>query len=649
MPTLEPPAPDRSRSPRVPAAVTCGETGPLTGADLAVLAGILAVGFVYFWLSQRGASFYSGDTSYIELARSILDRSYGFNFRHETMLPPGFPAIVAALTAVFSDSHEVMVRAITVFTTLGLGVTYLLLRREAGRTFATAVTTLLFASPTVFGFATKMVFSDLPYLLTSMTALLMLSSLDVAETSRTGSVRWVLCGFLILASLLIRSAGITLVLGLAAWLAVSCWRDPTSAVRRCKTFVPFLMAGLIVQAGWMAWVKKTEAPAEWPIGGYPRSYLSQLSVKNGNRPELGTASASDLPRRVAQNLAAHAAGFVEAVTGKGGRLPHAWFTPWVIGPVLLIILGLYVSVWPTGGKPEDWYFVAHESMYLLWPWDLEMRFILPVVPLACLYFWRGIRTVVGWANQTPNLAMSAGLLLGVVCGLSATTYGWRVGGLRSKLAAECWWLFVIWILIVLWRRRVPAESVHPVFNGTSATSYRHAAVALCMVLFLLNASTLTGIARENLTFDATHERVYAPILAAKWIRSHTPRNTVVMARQMDVVYHYGGRRVVWFPPISDPAVLYDGIRRHHVSLIVVDADRGLETYWRPGETDCFERLLKAYPTTFRLVQRGRQEQIYAVALNEADEGPTCASPIASDYPLCGSSAACRCDQLVARR
>src|SRR4029077_18237308 len=155
----------------------------------------------------------------------------------------------------------------------------------------------------------------------------------------------------------------------------------------------------------------------------------------------------------------------------------------------------------------------------------------------------------------------------------------------------------------------PAETVHPVFDVTSATSYRHAAVALCTVLFFLNAGTLTGIARENLAFDVTRERTYAPILAAKWIRSHTPPDTVVMARQMDVVFHYAERRVVWFPPISDPAVLYDGIRRHHVSLIVVEADRGVETYWRPGETDCFERLLKAYPTTFRLVQRGRQEQI----------------------------------------
>jgi hypothetical protein len=136
------------------------------------------------------------------------------------------------------------------------------------------------------------------------------------------------------------------------------------------------------------------------------------------------------------------------------------------------------------------------------------------------------------------------------------------------------------------------------------------------MLFFLNISALTGIAKENLAFDVTHERVNAPILAARWIRSHTPRNTVVMARRMEVVFHYGERHVVWFPPISDPAVLYAGIRRHHVSLVVVEADRGVETYWRPGETDCFERLLKAYPATFALIQRGRDERIYAVVPDE---------------------------------
>jgi len=586
--------------------------------DFIVLAGILTSGAVYFWLSQRGSLFYSGDIVYLDLAHSILHRSYAFNHRFETMLPPGFPAVLALLIAVFGDSHAVMVRAMTVFTTIGLGVSYLLLRRAEGRTFAAIVTALLLASPTVFRIATTWVFSDLLYLLTSTTTLLMLYRLDTAETSRAGSVQRVLCAFLMAASVIIRSAGITLVLGLAAWLAVVCWRFPATARRRCKTFVPVLLAGIIVQAGWMAWVRKTEAPAEWPIGGYPRSYTAQLRVKNGNEPERGLASAADLPNRVGVNLAAHGAGFIEAVTGKGGRLSHSWFTPWVVGPVLLIVVGLWASIWPTGGRPEDWYFIAHESMYLLWPWDLEIRFILAVVPLGCLYFWRGIRTVAGWAMRSPRAAASAGLLLGVVCGANATMDAWRVAGPRSKLAALCWLLFVISILIARWRRRAHAETSSHV---SPDLTFRRVAVALCMMLFVLNIGTLTGIARENVAFDLTQEQPYAQILAAQWVRLHAPRNTVVMARQVEVVHHYSDRSVVWFPPISDPAVLYAGIQRHHVSLIIV-VDWELETYWRPAEKECFERLRKTYPAAFTLIHREGRASIYAVVSDQADDQGT---------------------------
>src|SRR6185295_17067517 len=146
-----------------------------------------------------------------------------------TMLPPGFPAILAFLAAAFGDSHVAMVRSTAVFTTLGLGASYLLMRREAGRAFAATVTAVLFASPVIFRLSTRGVISDLPYLLTSVTALLLVSSLDAAETSRSRAGRSVLCGFFLVASLLIRSAGITLLAGIAAWLVLSFRGDRESA------------------------------------------------------------------------------------------------------------------------------------------------------------------------------------------------------------------------------------------------------------------------------------------------------------------------------------------------------------------------------------------------------------------------------------
>ena len=136
------------------------------------------------------------------------------------------------------------------------------------------------------------------------------------------------CGLALVASLSIRSAGIALVVGLAAWLAASWLTDRPRAVRRLKLCLPLLAVAILAQATWMSWVAIHEV-IEWPIGGYPRSYIAQLGVKSGNHPELGAASLADIPSRVAKNLAEHVAGFTTLPT----RLEYinpiwsSWFPP----------------------------------------------------------------------------------------------------------------------------------------------------------------------------------------------------------------------------------------------------------------------------------------------------------------------------------
>jgi hypothetical protein len=50
-----------------------------------------------FMLYQRASDFYRGDATYAELVRSIVQTgSYRFDFRPESMLPHGLPAILAA-------------------------------------------------------------------------------------------------------------------------------------------------------------------------------------------------------------------------------------------------------------------------------------------------------------------------------------------------------------------------------------------------------------------------------------------------------------------------------------------------------------------------------------------------------------------------
>ena len=71
-----------------------------------------------------------------------------------------------------------------------------------------------------------------------------------------------------------------------------------------------------------------------------------------------------------------------------------------------------------------------------------------------------------------------------------------------------------------------------------------------------------------------------------------------MARHWITVHHHANRKVVWFPPISDPDVLFEGIRKHGVDYIVVV--RHSSPYYLPDDDYCFERLLQRHSSSFRL-------------------------------------------------
>jgi hypothetical protein len=437
---------------------------------------------------------------------------------------------------------------------------------------------------------------------------------------RTGV--WWLALLALVFSVMMRSAGIALAGGLAAWLAVTWLTDRPAARRRLRTFLPLVVVAVVAQGAWMGWVATHEV-VEWPIGGWPRSYVSQLGVKSGNRPELGPASLSDIPPRVARNLTEHTAGLMTLLTHLEYVNP-VWFSPLILGPLLLIFVGLGISMWPGGGRVIEWYFVAHQAIYLLWPWDLELRFMVPIAPLAGLYLWRGGRRLVGWALREPRAAGAATVLVGLPAAGHAAFTAWRSGGVQVALSAVFWALLVaaatVVVLIGPDRRSAVAGRLRAALPGPLPL-LRVAAVSVLGALCILVVTTEVGIGiarearlgRENLAFDLTRRPSYPDVEAGRWIEAHTAGSAVVMARQVDVVYHYARRRVIWFPPISEPRTLMDGIRKHGVQFVIV-SHRDV-SYWLPPEEACFEALASAYPDSFRLVHTGPRFRVFAVALD----------------------------------
>jgi len=118
------------------------------------------------------------------------------------------------------------------------------------------------------------------------------------------------------------------------------------------------------------------AVKEWPLDGYPGSYLSQVFLKSGNHPELGHAALSDYLVRFGTNLEAYMDVFVGLFTSHWVDVTWSAFIPGAI--VLLAVLGLLDSIFRRGSSICDWYFLSYFAIYLLWPWTPELRFLLPV-------------------------------------------------------------------------------------------------------------------------------------------------------------------------------------------------------------------------------------------------------------------------------
>ena len=367
----------------------------ISAADWTVYLLILLLGLLQYASYPHTRDFVN-DAMYPDLARSLLEKgSYQFDFSAETTLPPGFAIVLAFVGWLAGFGPATMFRVIAVCTTLGLITAYELLRKVEGRGVAAAACLLLGSSAAVFQFNTQVVFSDMPYFLVSMLVLWMALKMDRSEpgSARTG---WTLLfSAALVMAVLIRSAGIALVGGLGMWMVVSRLAVPERGRVRMRMFWIPLVLGLAAQLMWSEWSQHRQK-LEWQLGGWPQPYWSQLKMKNGNDPELGTAQWSDIPARVGQNMVVRSIELGKLLTGRW--ISRFWSSPAVLGVLLLIPLGLALS-FRGGGQLYDWYFLLHEVVYLLWPWDFELRFLLPVVPLGCLYLWRGGKAL--WTLAQP--------------------------------------------------------------------------------------------------------------------------------------------------------------------------------------------------------------------------------------------------------
>jgi hypothetical protein len=304
-----------------------------------------------------------------------------------------------------------------------------------------------------------------------------------------------------------------------------------------------------------------------------------------------------------------------------------WPSPAIAGVLFLVALGWASSIWH-GAQLHDWYFLFYEAIFLAWPWGYNDRFLLPVFPLACLYLWRGVKELLYQAARKPKSVGRLLIVLGLVLSVCSAAFaaGWMSftgdpqhvrGDLLQPVAATLFWLLVAAGGFVMIRTQ-PAQAIPDRGLGRlgrlaqTATPplLRLAAITALAFLVVTGTAQAVAIGRQNMTPVLANQSGYPMIEAAEWIRTHEPPSSVVMARDVEFIFHFTRGRVVWFPPISDPKVLMDGIRRHEVNVILVV--HHVDNYWLPSEVACFQSLLRSYGDAFRLVYRGIDSWVYEV-------------------------------------
>ncbi len=602
---------------------------PFSRTDFIFVVLILLFGGSAVLFHQRTSDFWGDDVFYADAAQSLLHRGiYGVNGNPETTQPPGLAVMLAMLFSVFGYSYPVAVGAMAVCETLGFLLVYALLRRRVSTGVAGAICILLLSSSLYFTFATRMVYACFPYFLSTMLALLSAEEYDEASTLRSNIFWGTVFAAALVASLLIATGTVALLVALAAFLAATMLKDQRLARKRLVKFLPVLLLGILVQG---LWILQKPAPLEWNLPGYPASYLEQLKVKNGNYPELGMAKWSDIPIRVNTNLRDESNIVLQFVVHHGVQRARAL----ILIPVVLAAIGWCSSVVRSRGTDlVDWYFAGYQFIYLLWPWTMDARFLFPIAPLFCLYIWQGGRALFTASKLKPRTTGIIGLAL-LIALIISDVHRWYaqaaqngndwLGGLSIfvwVLSAGC----AVWMIYT-------ARSVFPEMSydgerwrdrSLSQPALRPGRLLAYSCYITLTALVAIGtvaearVIRQNLRATefikhpelTGYETLITEVEAGVWLRSNTPQNAVIMARHWPTVHHYAHRKLIWFAPISNPDTLFEGITRHHVDYVVVIRHR--HPFYLPDDDYCFDRLLQAYPTRFLLILQRIDLRIFMV-------------------------------------
>ena len=342
------------------------------------------------------------------------------------LYPPGFPAI---LSFVFRISPQFpqnvwLLKSVSIAAMCGVGLLsyfYLQRHRNLPRDLASCAAVAITVTPAFVFLATSTVMSDCVFTLAQLaTVVLLHRSVDTGDSSRA-RVSAACAGVMAAATVLIRSAGIGLVVAAGLWLMKERLGN------RAAVFAAVVLLSL------MPWMLYARAHAPTPDeraahgGAVAYAYTDQLWMRWAGSPAFGYVRSRDLPARLGTNLVdvfgRDIGGILvpvvlrgpaesgEEIVGLGGTLGlSAGSMGNAPGTMLISLLCSGIALLGYVRKVRERLTVAEILVptslviTLLWPF-WSFRFVLPLTPFLFLYLVGGIQMLARGSSSVLRVVM----------------------------------------------------------------------------------------------------------------------------------------------------------------------------------------------------------------------------------------------------
>lgn len=408
------------------------------------IAAAVVVAAVYLLRLDYVAGLYVDDAWYV-LFGQALARGEGYTLVNSPtpgLIPPGPPGFPALLSLVFFvhptfPGNVVWLKAISVAAMFGVGIIsyrYFIQRGvpgglAVGASVATALT------PGFVFFATSSVMSECVFTLAQLSTLVILDRIDTRRT--------VIAALLAGITVLIRTAGLALVLGVTLYFL---------SARQFRRAAIFAVTVIICIAPWFWYEQTHRAPLSQRLehgGAHVFTYSEQFWMHWAGDPSSGRIGISELPARIQANLVdvfgRDVAGIVmpvvfrgpsesgeEAVAlGGGGPLFRGSMGSAPGTMVLSVLFSVvavigFVAAVRQDRTASEFLVPISLGVTILFPmWSY--RFVLPLTPFLFFYLITGIRALAPGAF----VRVSRVALL-VVIGLHLMDHGQYIFKLRTQ-------------------------------------------------------------------------------------------------------------------------------------------------------------------------------------------------------------------------